>query len=146
MIQAKINNKIKFPEYFVLQDDLMEVAEKLFIPLLGRNIDMRQSIDGGSLPPLSKITIRMKGHDRPLIDTGELRRSFYAQKQGSNAVLVSIMGTRKDVGRVLQVEGVRSGGGRKFFRFFGISPTMENAAIDFIKGKIAQAIKAFNGK
>jgi hypothetical protein len=146
MIKAEIKGNISFPNEFITQGDLMDVAERLFIPMMQQGIDNREAIDGGSLPPLSKVTIRIKGHDRPLIETGELRRSFYAIPQGKNVVKVSLTGDRYDVGRSLQIEGVRSGLGRKFFRFFGINPRMEQTAVNYMKAKVAEVIKKFNGK
>jgi hypothetical protein len=146
MIKAEVKSTIQFPDEFITQEDMMQVAERLFIPSMQQGIDSREAIDGGPLPALEPYTIRMKGHDRPLIDTGTLRTSFYAIKRGKNEVMISLLGDRYDVGRKLQITGVDSKRGVKYFRFFGINPKMEQSAVNYWKAKIADIIKKFNGK
>jgi len=146
MIKAEIKSNVVFPDEFITQGDLLEVANRVFIPMMVKGIDSRQAIDGGPMPTLSARTIKIKGHDRPLIDKGELRRAFYAIKHGKNEVMVSILGTRYDIGRKLQIEGVKSGHGKKFFRFFGINVGMEKSAVDFLTDKYRKVIRKFNGK
>ena len=147
MIKAEIKNTIKFPKDFLKLDDLTYVADKIFITQMVDGIHRREAINGGSLPKLEPVTIRMKkGNDRPLIDTGTLVGSFYSTKRGTSSVVVSILGRRIDEARRLQVEGVESKRGRKFFRFFGISDGMASSAYAHLQDKVNAIIKAFNGK
>jgi hypothetical protein len=146
MVKSEVKSTIKFPDEFLTQDDLLKVANQIFIPLMVQGIDRREAIDGGPLPTLEKVTIKMKGHDRPLIDTGTLRRSFYAMKRGKNEVKVSILGERLDEATKLQITGVDYKHGTKYFKFFGINTGMEREAIDFLKRQYEKIIRKFNGK
>ena len=82
-IKAKILGKIKFPE-FDIDKDLGVVSKEIVIPLLMKGIQKNRDIDGGRFPELSAYTKAKKGHSRPLIDTGTLRR------QRERSVLVFI--------------------------------------------------------
>ena len=150
MMKVEIKNSINFPKEFAGINDLLTIARSLFIPNLIQHIEDQETITGGSFPRLEESTIRRKtksalrSPDMALIDTGRLLRSFQAKKQGKNAVILDIKRDRADIGYYLQVEGV--GKKRKQFKFFGISEGMEADAMDYIKKKINDTCKAFNGK
>ena len=59
MVKAEVKSTIKFPDEFCTQEELHLAAKDILIPELVRNIDNRTSIDGGPLPALEPITIRM---------------------------------------------------------------------------------------
>ena len=44
--------------------------------------DVRQYIENGNFTPLKPATIKRKGHSKPLIDTGQLKRSIVANREG----------------------------------------------------------------
>lgn len=176
MINFAVKTEIKFPNEILTQDDLLRIAEQLFIPTLQRGIDNGVGVDGAPLPapePSSIAINRQKTQSRiftksgnirasaiakigkvglegmgkkVLIDTGKLRRAFWSKKAGKNSVVVTIEGDRLDIGKALQIDGVRTKHGKKFYKFFGISDGMEISAKDYLKTRIAQACGAFNGR
>ncbi len=135
MIQAKIINKINFPE-ITLQEDLENIAKNIIIPDIEMGIDNAMAINGGSLPENEPETIKRKGHSRQLIDTGTLRSSFFYRTLGKNKVIISIKGDRKEIGSYLQNDGV--GKKKKFYRFFGISRDAYDSSIGYISKKIKE--------
>jgi ABC-type tungstate transport system permease subunit len=139
MVKFTIKSNIKFPN-IKLQDILLEIAERIIIPDMQRGIDERAAIDGGMLPANDPKTVKRKGHDRPLIDTGSLRAAFVAQRRGKGKVLITLADNRKDIGGFLQIEGIRTKKGTKFYNFFGISKDAEDAAIAYMEKKIDEAI------
>ncbi len=141
MIQAKIINKINFPE-INLQSTLEEIANEVIIPDIVRGIDAGMAINGGSLPENEPATIKHKGHSRQLIDTGELRNSFFYKTQGKNKVVISIESGRKNIGGYLQNDGV--GKKNKHYRFFGISKDAYNKAMTYTNNKIKELTKSGN--
>ncbi len=145
MIQAKIINRINFPE-IALQDDLEHIAKNIIIPDIVMGIDNGMAINGGSLPANDPKTIKRKGHGRQLIETGKLRSSFFYKLAGKNKVIISIKGDRKEIGGYLQVDGVSTLGGAKFYRFFGISKDAYDGAIKYIKDKIRELTSGNKGK
>ena len=44
--------------------------------------DVQQYIENGNFAPLKPATIKRKGHSKPLIDTGQLKRSIVANREG----------------------------------------------------------------
>jgi len=140
MIDVKIKGSIKFPD-ITLQKDLEMIAERVVIPNMVKGILKRIGVDGKALPDLEPATVKKKGHDRPLIDTGKLHRAFKYVKKGKYAVLIKLKSNRKDIGSYLQIDGIRAGTGTKHFNFFGISKLTEAAAIHFMKALINKRLK-----
>jgi hypothetical protein len=140
MLKVEVVNKIKFPE-FTLQKTLEDIAKDIIIPDMVRGIDAGMAINGGSLPRNDLATIKRKGHARPLIDTGELRRSFYYKLSGKSKVIISIENIRKAIGGYLQNDGV--GKSNKHYLFFGISVDASSRAMDYARTKVNEQI---NGK
>lgn len=138
MLQAKIINKIKFPE-INLQSTLEEIANEIIIPDIVKGIDAGMAINGGALPENEPETMLRKRGMRSLIDTGTLRSSFFYRKQGKNKVVISIESVRKDIGGYLQNDGI--GKKKKHYRFFGISKDAYIRAIAYAKEKVNEAIK-----
>ena len=137
MIQAKIINRINFPK-ITLQDDLEKIASGIIIPDIVMGIESRKAINGGSLPTNDPQTIKRKGHDRPLINTGELRSSFYYERRGKSKVFISIRSGRKDIGGYLQIDGITTKAEKKFYRFFGVSNDAHDSAMDYMREKIKE--------
>lgn len=144
MIQAKIINRINFPK-IALQDDLEYIAKNIIIPDMIRGIDDSMAITGGPLPPNSPETIarkKKKGRgDKPLIDTGTLRRSFDYKTSGKSKVIVYIDDERMDAARGLQY-GLRT----RRYNFFGISGYAYDTAIAYMKKKIGELIRGSKRK
>ena len=91
-----------------------------------------KSIEVGGLSAL--------GGAKTLIDTGKLLVSFSAVKRGKNNVIIKIGSDRKDIAGYLQIDGIKTNQGLKFYKFFGISKDAENLSIGYIQDKIKKAI------
>jgi len=136
MIQAKIINRINFPE-LRLQEELEHIAKNIIIPDIIAGIDNGMAINGGALPHNEPQTIKRKGDSRPLIDTGTLRRSFFYRLSGKSKVIIKIENNRAKIGKYLQ-DGIMADGRLKQYRFFGISKDAYEAAIRYTKDKIKE--------
>lgn len=99
-------------------------------------IKQNKQVSGeGPFPALEKSTIKRKGHAQPLIHKGLLTQDYTYQKlmqSRLNRGVISIKDRSKGgdtprdkVGVYLQIEGIRSKRGKKFFRFFGVSKDAE---------------------
>ena len=145
MINVSIENNLKCP-VFDFTDDLSNIAERIFIPIMQQNIENQVSIDGGSFPELDKKTIarklRLGQGDKTLIATRTLIESFYSSPIAQNRVVIALNYSRSEIGGYLQITGIRSKSGTKFFRFFGINQNMEDNAIEYMKARIHDAIAA----
>lgn len=140
-LTVKIKSRFKIPK-LDLTKQLEHIAERILIPNMAKGIQERKDVAEKTYEPLDPKTIKRKGHDRPLIETGKLHRSFKFRKRGKNRVLVFIDGERREVAGYLQVEGVRRRrGGRRKFNFFGISQKTELKAVKFMEQEIGRAIK-----
>lgn len=174
MIKTEFKSNIKFPKEFINQDDMSYIAERIFIPLMRNGITTGVGVDGMRFPePENKLrsqskilkrTFTKKGNIRAtaigqiggkgllgfskkiLIDTGKLFASFRSKRSGKFTVKVELAGDRADVGKYLQIEGIKTKRGKKFYTFFGISDGMEKDAMQFAKDKISKVIGQFNGK
>ncbi len=121
---------------------LLEIAERIIIPDIQQGIDAGMAIEGGALPANEAATIKKKGHNRQLIDTGALRSSPFARKVGPNKVRIALGNDRQDIGGYLQIEGIRTRHELKFYNFFGISRDAEDRAIAYMETQIEKAINA----
>lgn len=139
MIKAEIRSNINFPKTLISQDDLVFMAERIIIPDIVRGIDAKRAIDGGSLPDNEPATIKRKGVNRPLIDTGTLRSEFFAKLQGKSKVIISIGSERKEIGGYLQ-KGIETKKGLKRYKFFGISQDASKAVINYARNRIKEVI------
>lgn len=138
-LRATIKSDIKFPK-LNMQKQLEHIGERIVIPMIVKGIDTRTDLDGSKFPVLHPKTIKRKGHDRPLVETGELRRAPFIRRAGQNKVLVSLLGTRRQIADYLQNDGV--GKSRKKFEFFGISKKMEAFALNYVRAEIGRMIRA----
>ena len=136
MLKTEIVNKINFPE-IALQEDLERIAKDIIIPDIIAGIDNGMAITGGALPENELSTIKRKGHDRQLIDTGELRSSFFYRTVGKNKVIITIQSGRKKIGGHLQ-GGIKTLRGIKQYKFFGISLDAHDGAMQYIRNKIKE--------
>ena len=143
MFNVQIKNTIKVPKAFVFVEDLEEVANRFIIPdILGR-IVMQQDLRGTKYPPLAESTLKAKARKglslQVLTATGILRNSIFAKREGKTRVVIKIKPIRAQVGKILQVEGVRTKRGKRFFNFFGISTIAERKSLEFLRRKIKNA-------
>jgi len=139
MIKATVKSDINLPK-FNFQKELLLVAQRIVIPMLAHNIDSSRDIEGKKFPPLEPYTIRKKGHAKPLIETGALRSSFKFKRKGNASVLVYINDERNEIAKNLQIKGIDSKRGRKFFNFFGITEGMHADIMSFMRAQIKRAI------
>ena len=140
MIKATIKSDINLPK-FNFQKQLLLVAQRIVIPMLAHNIDSNRDMEGKKFPPLEPYTIMKKGHSRPLIDKGKLRSSFQYKRRGNASVMIYINDERNEIAKKLQIKGVDSKRGRKFFNFFGITEGMHADIMSFMRAQIKRAIE-----
>lgn len=141
-MRTKIRSDIKFPK-FNFQPDVEYIAEKIVVPGIKGSITRQKTIDGGSFPTLSPKTVKKKGHSRPLVDTGLLLRGIVTKPFGGlfkTGVLITINKNRKDIAKYLQISGIRTKSGKKYFNFFGINTRMESLAKAYMRKRIKQEI------
>lgn len=142
MIKIEVKNNIKFPIDDIkvnLSNELYEVANSVVVPLLKDLIRTSTAVDGSNFPKLEKSTIKKKGNDKQLIDTGLLLNSFKAYREKAGSVIVRIKSGRRDVGSILQNEGV--GKRKKKFFFFGITDGMEADCMRKMKSILKRVLK-----
>lgn len=140
MIQAKVRSNIKMPK-FNFQNDLRNIAQKIVIPLLADGIEKNKGITGKKFPANEPSTVRRKGSNDPLIDTGTLRSSFQYKRRGKLSVVINLKSVRARIGKYLQVDGIRSNRGRKYFNFFGVTEGMQKNAMSYMRARIRKAIQ-----
>ena len=140
MISATVRSNIRLPK-FNFQKQLLLVAQRIVIPMLAHNIDSNRDLEGKKFPPLEPYTIRKKGHAKPLIETGALRSSFQYKRKGNASVKVYINDERNEIAKKLQIKGVDSKRGKKFFNFFGITEGMHADIMSFMHAQIQRTIK-----
>jgi hypothetical protein len=144
LIKANVKTQLSLGNISLdVTKELERIAEREIIPDIHKRIDSGIDIDGKAYRSLSPITIKIKrsrGHRLdPLIATGQLRRSIYFKRIGTNRVLISFKPQRKpykneesisnqDLAYILQVEGVPTKYGKRYFKFFGISDEAERRA------------------
>ena len=145
MIKVKIIDKIKFPDLIFI-DELKEIADTIFIPILQENINNEVDIQERPYPPLAVSTLKAKAKKgqslKVLTATGRLRSSFTSYQRGKNEVIITVIGDRYQIGDYLQNQGIKSKKfGKRFFNFFGVSTRMEKAALKLMERKIAEALR-----
>ena len=126
-IQAKITGRIKIPN-LDFSKILLEIGNRDIIARMAKNIQSGIDLQEKRYPPLAASTIRIKGHGRPLIQTGKLHSSFFAKAFGKNRVIIRIKVIRREIAKFLQIDGIKAKAGRRRFNFFGVSTRMENDA------------------
>jgi len=144
MYKMEIKGAFKFPE-LNFNRELEYIAERIVVPEIAGHIAEGTDINGNSYPPLSPITVKLKGHDKPLI--GKERKLFSASTYKINrrekSIVITIKESRNAVAKYLQVEGVRSKKyGRRYFNFFGINEVMQTKAMKFMQDKIKDLTRA----
>lgn len=123
-----------------MQEDLQVIAKNIIIPDIIRGINSRMAINGGSLPANDPATIKRKGSDSPLIDTGELRSSFFFKNSGKNKVAIMIDSGRSKIGSYLQA-GIKTNKGIKRYIFFGISRDASDEAMKYARNRVKEITK-----
>ena len=146
MIVAKIRGKVRFP-VLNLDKELKYISDRIIIPLIQTGIHKSMDVEGRSLPHLETNTVRMKrkkglpSPHQPLVAMGILRNSFKSRRGGMNRRTVYINDRRRDIARYLQIDGIRSRAGRKFFKFFGVTEGMEKDALLYLRTIIKRKLK-----
>ena len=143
MINVSIQSDLNFPE-LDFTEDLADIAQRIFIPIMQQNIEDGIAIDGSSFPELEKSTIKRKQRlgqgDKTLIATRDLIESFYSSAISRNTVVIALNYGRSAIGSYLQIAGIRSKAGTKYFNFFGVNQDMEDNAVEYMKARITDAI------
>ncbi len=143
MIKAQIKFNFNAPNVD-LSNELLTVAEKLFIPEIQGNITSGKSIRGGRYDPLAPSTLRIRSKKgqgfTPLKATGILRKSIVSTRI-ANGARIFIEGQRGPIGDILQNEGVRTKSGRRRFNFFGINAKMERKALIFMREELKKRLR-----
>lgn len=139
-ISAKITGKIKIPN-LDFSSTLLEVGNKDIVTRIAKNIQTRIDLQEKKYPKLAESTIKAKGHARPLINTGKLHSAFRAAKNGKNRVLISIITARREIAEFLQVDGIITKSGKRYFNFFGVSTRMEKAGIKRMEKEIKKRVE-----
>lgn len=130
-----------------LKDEMKHIADRIFIPLLEEYIANEIDIDGMPYAENSESTNKTKKRKgyplKTLTAEGLLRSAFRSKSVGDSVVInLSDRGNRREVGRILQNEGVRSKTyGRRTFKFFGISEEMNEAGIKYILRVLEERLK-----
>jgi len=138
--------------------DFYEESLKLIVQDIVDGIKAGSDMTGGSFPALEPETVQKKGHGRPLIEKGLLsshgtyaRLNKYMQNHGMvdiKPVYAALKSTttgkvaqrempRNEVAKELQIDGIDSKSGRKYFYFFGISKD----AVDTILGLVDEIVQ-----
>ena len=138
MINMQIKNNLKFPKDILIQDDLVHIADDIFIPIMKNNIDQEVDLQEKHFRPnTAKYTERKRKtglSTKVLTATSRLRNSFYSIKQGKSTVVITLKSDRKEIGGYLQND--------MGLNFFGISTRMEKAAMGYITDKINRVVDA----
>lgn len=140
MINLSIKSNVKIPDINLLPE-LEFIAKRIVIPELAANIQAGVDVQQKPYPPLAPSTIKRKGHARPLVETGKLHRSFVSFS-GQNHVVVTLNSERKQIGGYLQLDGIRTKMGKRFFNFFGVSSIMEIKALKYMEKRIRTLLNA----
>lgn len=156
MIRVVVANPLR-PESFKAaldagRKDFYAAAMKLIVDDITRGIQNGIDATGSSFPELEPETIRRKGHSQQLIDKGLLRDPWTYQQLNAwrnNTGTISIKSRSKGgdmprdkVGSKLQLEGVNSKRGKKFFYFFGISKDAEDLVVILFDKVVQEALLA----
>lgn len=159
VITGKVKSNISFGNIDLdLTKELEEIAKRDIIPDIHKKIDASVDIENKAYRSLSPKTVaikRRRGHRlEPLIATGQLRRSIRHRVLSRNKIVISFQGMRKPYGKeqvisnielaeILQLKGVNTSYGKRYFKFFGISDEAERQAyrrmVKFIKKAVRDA-------
>lgn len=134
MLNARIKSNIKFPDITLL-DEMKYAAKNIIIPDIIMGIDKQMAIVGGKLRRNMPATLKYKRGNKSLIDTGELRRSFFYKAKNKFSVIISIKNIRKKIGEYLQERS-------KPYLFFGISKDAEKRTMNYMRKKIKDLTRA----
>jgi hypothetical protein len=104
--------EVEAPEYlfknlrtaFAGGDLIQKIAEAL-AQRRRDNIDKQIDYRGDPLPPLSRLTIKLKGHSTILIDTGQMRDDIVATKKRANVSEVGFRTPDSEEKMELSIEG-----------------------------------------
>jgi hypothetical protein len=155
---------ISYPKFSVFGKEMnarrkvfYETAMLLVVADIISGIKKDIDITGGSFPALEPETVLLKGHAKALVDKGLLTDEFTYQKLNKYLIdsaeitvkpVSSKSGKKRDTPRnkagvQLQIDGVDSKSGKKFFNFFGVSKDAAdgiNALFDVIVQECLEAI------
>lgn len=115
------------------------------------HIAISTDITGHSYPALEPETVALKGHSKPLIDKGLLGQAgtydtMNDWQRGQGIITIKAVSAgdkpRDQVGRELQIDGINSKRGKKFFPFFGISADAVKTIKQIIEELIQESLEA----
>jgi len=143
------------------REDFYAAAMLAVVRDIIQGIETGMDVTGSFFPMLEPETIARKGHARPLIDKGLLRDEFTYQmknkwrtdsgevtikpltRAGKTKAGIKIRDIPRDeVGTYLQIDGIDSKSGKKFFRFFGISVDASKVILALIDQIVLESLEA----
>ena len=142
MLKFQLKSNFKVPK-INFQKDLRKIADQIIIPDMQKGIIEGIDIDDRAFPKNEAKTVARKGRNRVLQGReNKLKTSFRSKNKGKFNVVIDLKNQRRQIGKYLQVDGIRSNTlGRKHFKFFGISKLAEKLAMIFMKNRIGKAVK-----
>jgi hypothetical protein len=158
---VKIPNFAGFSKAFDgKKKDFYEAAMLQIVRDIVEGIKAGKDATGAGFPSLEPETITKKGHSQPLIDKGLLSDEFTYQRLNKwrvNSGEVTIKprtrsrpsdrggkesdAPRDEVGRHLQIDGVDSKRGKKYFRFFGITDDSSKTIMALIDEIVTECLE-----
>lgn len=146
MIKATVKNNLSFPT-LTFQSDLKYIGEKIIVPIMRKNIEDQVAIDGSLLPINEDNTLKRKARSgrgsKSLISTGDLLSAFRVFAEGLTTIKITLNANRKDIGKYLQIDGITTNKGKKYYKFFGINTQMEKNAVEYMKKRIKDIINGY---
>jgi hypothetical protein len=144
-----VQDNINLPKV-LLKEDLRYVANRIIVPVIEQNIDNQIALDGNALPKNEPATLRAKARKgqgaKTLIAESKLKRDFLVSDNGPYSIKITIHPERKLIAKYLQIDGIKTKKGKKYFNFFGISTRMESSAMAYIKRRIKEIIVSGRSK
>jgi len=156
MIKIEVVKKPLFKNYSEnVARNIKQYYEDIGIVIINdvvAGVRLGRDIKGGAFPALEPETIKLKGHGHPLQFRGLLMNSYTYEatnnwKSDNIGVRVRDVSYRGDkprdqVANDLQVRGIDSKRGKKFFYFFGISKESEDRIVKLQTNLILSSLRA----
>lgn len=144
MISMTVKGKLVLPKIRFTKE-LEDIAQKIIIPEIHSHMVNEESLTGEKYRALAKSTLTQKarkGQSSKILEaTGKLKKSIFHKPLGKYKVMISIKPIRKEIGQYLQIDGIRTKTGKRYFEFFGINDKAEKRAIDYMELQLRKQIK-----
>lgn len=162
-VTKKPDGKKFIREWNARRKAFYDLAMTLVVQDITDGISAGVDATGSGFPSLEPETVQRKGHGRPLIDKGllsamdtyrrenaykedrgyvSIRAAYRAEKSTKTGKIGQRDAPRNEVGYKLQIEGVDSKRGRKYFRFFGITKEAQETILQLVDEIIQNALEA----